>query len=131
MSGRSFTSSATAVIRSQTVPVHASDDRSRAHPIDSVTADGTIWCMRLTGMTTMVTAAIDRDIDIEVLVLSLQPKAEIIRRTAERRQFLSPKSDMALRKLAAGKFSLARPELNALRLLIKRMDEEGISVAAL
>ena len=78
-----------------------------------------------------VTAAIDRDIDIEVLVLSLQPKAEIIRRTAERRQFLSPKSDMALRKLASGKVSLARPELNALRLLIKRMDEEGISVAAL
>ena len=73
-------------------------------------------------------ARIDREIDFDVLLHMLVPKAEIIRRTAEQRRFLSPKADRALQKLGSGNINLARPEKNAVKLLVKRMAEEGMPV---
>jgi DNA-directed RNA polymerase subunit H (RpoH/RPB5) len=73
-------------------------------------------------------ARIDREIDFDVLLHMLVPKAEIIRRTAEQRRFLSPKADRALQKLGSGNINLARPEKNAIKLLVKRMAEEGMPV---
>lgn len=73
-------------------------------------------------------ARIDREIDFDLLLLMLAPKAEIIRRTAEQRRFLSPKADIALKKLGSGNINLARPDKNAVKLLVKRMAEEGIPV---
>lgn len=72
------------------------------------------------------TAKIDADIDFDVVILSIVPKAEIIRRTTERRGFLSPKSNSALQKLGSGNMSLTRPEKNALKLLLNRMADEGM-----
>ena len=77
------------------------------------------------------TARIDSDIDLDVLLHALVAKAEIIRRTAERRGFLSPKSNLALQKLGRGNFNLARPEKNAIKLLVNRMAEEGMPVQEL
>lgn len=74
------------------------------------------------------TAKIDSEIDLDVVLLSLISKAEIVRSTAERRGLLSPKSDAALRKLATGNISLVRSEKNAMRLLIVRLAEQGASV---
>jgi hypothetical protein len=76
-------------------------------------------------------AKIDSEIDLDVLLLSLVPKAEIIRSTAERRGLLSPKSNGALLKLKAGSLSLTRPEKNAMKLLIERLAEEGAPVQEL
>jgi hypothetical protein len=74
------------------------------------------------------TAIIDQEIDFDVLLNTLIPKAEIIRRVAEQRKFLSPKADRALQKLGSGNFNLARPDKNSLKLLVKRMAEEGMPV---
>lgn len=74
------------------------------------------------------TAVLDREIDFDLLLHSLVPKAEVIRRTAERRNFLSPKADAALRKLSSGNLTLTRPDKNSLKLLVRRMSEEGIAV---
>lgn len=73
-------------------------------------------------------ARIDSEIDFEILLYSLASKAEIIRRTAEQHRFLSPKADQALRKIGAGNLNLARPDKNAVKLLVKRMAEEGMPV---
>lgn len=77
------------------------------------------------------TAKIDTEIDFEVLLHTLVPKAEIIRLTAERRGLLSPKSNMGLQKLGSGNLNLARPEKNAIKLLVNRMAEEGMPVQEL
>lgn len=71
-------------------------------------------------------AKIDAEIDFDVVIYALPPKAELIRRTAERRNKLSPKSNSALLKLASGNTSLTRPEKNALKLLLAWMAEEGM-----
>lgn len=73
------------------------------------------------------TARIDADIDFDVVLLSLVPKAEVIRLTAQRRGKLSPKGNSALMKLASGNTKLARPERNALKLLLNWMAEEGMN----
>lgn len=72
------------------------------------------------------TAKMDAELDIDVQLPAIAPKAEIIRRTVERKGLLSPKSDAGLRKLAMMNFNLARPEKNALKLLLNRMAEEGM-----
>jgi len=74
------------------------------------------------------TAKIDYEIDFDLLLCTLIPKAEIIRRTAAQRKFLSPKADRALQKLASGNLNLARPDKNSIKLLVKRMAEEGMPV---
>jgi hypothetical protein len=73
-------------------------------------------------------AKIDREIDFDMLLHILIPKAEIIRRAAEQRKFLSPKADQALQKLGSGSLNLARPDKNAIKLLVKRMAEEGMPI---
>jgi hypothetical protein len=77
------------------------------------------------------TAKIDTEIDFDVLLHALVERAEIVRRIAEQRGLLSPKSNSGLLKLAVGNMLLGRPEKNALKLLVNRMAEEGISVDAL
>lgn len=77
------------------------------------------------------TARMDNEIDLDVLLLSLVDKVEILRRTAQRRGLLSPKSSGALDKLQRGALGLARPEKNALKLLIRRLEEEGVSIEAM
>jgi hypothetical protein len=69
----------------------------------------------------------DAELDIDVQLPAIALKAEIIRRTVERKGLLSPKSDAGLRKLAMMNLNLARPEKNALKLLLKRMSDEGMA----
>lgn len=73
-------------------------------------------------------ARLDSEIDFDILLHMIVPKAEIIRRTAEQRRFLSPKADRALQKLGSGNINLARPDKNAVKLLVKRMADEGMPV---
>lgn len=75
------------------------------------------------------TARIDNEIDLDVMLLSLVSKAEIVRRTAELRGLLSPRSSAALTKLEVGNFTLSRAERNAMKLLINRLEEEGAPVS--
>jgi hypothetical protein len=77
------------------------------------------------------TARMDNEIDLDVLLLSLVDKVDILRRTAKQRGLLSPKSSGALDRLQRGAISLARPEKNALKLLIRRLEEEGVSITAM
>lgn len=74
------------------------------------------------------TARLDSEIDLDIFLLSLVSKADLVRRTADRRGLLSPKSSSALEKLHRGVTSLTRPERNAIRLLVKRLAEEGAPV---
>lgn len=73
-------------------------------------------------------ARIDSEIDFDILLHTLVPKAEIIRRTAEQHTLLSPKADRALQKIGSGNLSLTRPDRNAVKLLVKRMAGEGMPV---
>lgn len=77
------------------------------------------------------TARLDDDIDFDVFLLSLVDKVDLVRRTAERRGLLSPKSSGALDKLERGVIALGRPEKNAIRLLVRRLEEEGAPVEAI
>lgn len=77
------------------------------------------------------TAKMDTEIDLDVLLLSLVNKVDIIRGTAQRRGLLSPKSNLALDKLQRGNTMLGRPEKNAMKLLIRRLEEEGVSLEAM
>ncbi len=71
---------------------------------------------------------IDNEIDLDVVLLSIVPKANMVRANAHQRRLLSEKSNRALEKLAAGNLSLSRPEKNAMKLLINRLAEEGAPV---
>lgn len=71
------------------------------------------------------TKQIDDQIDLDVVLLSIVPKAGQVRAAANRKRLLSPKSSRALDKLAAGNIDLARAEKNAMKLLINRLAEEG------
>ncbi|MBV7522581.1 AIPR family protein [Ensifer sp. ENS12] len=73
-------------------------------------------------------ARLDSEIELDVFLLSLVSKADLVRRIADRRGLLSPKSSGALEKLHRGVTSLSRPERNAIRLLVKRLAEEGAPV---
>lgn len=77
------------------------------------------------------TARMDTEIDLDVLLFSLVDKVEILRATAKQRALLSPKSSGALDKLQRGAVNLARPEKNALKLLIRRLEEEGVSIESM
>lgn len=77
------------------------------------------------------TARLDNEIDFDVLLLSLVGKADLIEQTAQRRGLLSPKSSVALAKLQRGVIMLTRPEKNAVRLLVRRLEEEGAPVEAM
>ena len=75
------------------------------------------------------TARIDSEIDLDIALLSIVPKAELVSRTAEVRGLLSPKSSAALAKLQREDINLSRAEKNAMKLLINRLDEEGAPIA--
>ena len=74
------------------------------------------------------TKKIDNQIDLDVVLLSIVPKADLVRANANQKRLLSDKSNRALEKLAAGNLSLTRPEKNAMKLLINRLAEEGAPV---
>ena len=76
-------------------------------------------------------AKMDSEIDLDILLLSLVDRVDILRGTAQRRGLLSPKSSSALDKLQKGTTMLARPEKNAVKLLIRRLEEEGVSLDAM
>lgn len=77
------------------------------------------------------TKKIDNEIDLDVLLLSIVAKAEIVRKNAKEKHLLTDKSNSALVKLAVGNISLSRPEKNAMKLLIDRLAEEGTPLDAL
>lgn len=93
---------------------------------DHLTAD--VEESRTDDRSARATARLDNDIDFDVLLLSMVGKADLIRRTAERRGLLSPKSSAALEKLQRGVVILGRPEKNAIRLLVRRLEEEGAPI---
>lgn len=77
------------------------------------------------------TKKIDNEIDLDVVLLSIVPKAGLVRANANQRRLLSEKSDRALEKLSAGNLSLTRPEKNAMKLLLNRLADEGVPVESI
>lgn len=74
---------------------------------------------------------IDQDIDFEVRLLRLAPKAAEIEKLAAQRKLLSPTSLKALGRLRTGATSLTRPERSALQNLFARLEETGEAARAL
>lgn len=77
------------------------------------------------------TKKIDNEIDLDVVLLSIVPKADLVRASAEQRRILSDKSNRALQKLATRNLALTRAERNAMKLLINRLADEGAPVDAM
>lgn len=68
---------------------------------------------------------IDQDIDFEMRLLALAPKAAEIERLAMQRKLLTPISVKALGRLRSGGAGLTRPERSALQNLFARLEETG------
>ncbi|GFZ98710.1 hypothetical protein GCM10010923_03660 [Blastomonas marina] len=77
------------------------------------------------------TKKIDNEIDLDVVLLSIVPKADLVRANANQKRLLSDKSNRALEKLSAGNIALSRPERNAMKLLINRLADEGAPVESM
>lgn len=74
---------------------------------------------------------IDYEVGFDTLLVELAGKAELIRSIATKRQFLSPKSNGALRKLARAEFTISPSERKALQSLFLRLNEVGVSLSEL
>lgn len=74
------------------------------------------------------TKKIDAEIDLDVILLSIMSKTDLVRATAAQRRVLSDNSSRALDKLARGNTVLSRSERNAMKFLINRLAEEGAPV---
>ncbi|MGX1197389.1 AIPR family protein [Parvibaculum sp. MBR-TMA-1.3b-4.2] len=77
------------------------------------------------------TKKIDNEVELDVVLLSIVPKADMVRANANQRRLLSEKSNRALEKLAAGNLALTKPEKNAMKLLINRLAEEGTPIESM
>jgi hypothetical protein len=71
---------------------------------------------------------LDKDIELDVILATLSPKAGDIAAVAKARGLLSPKSESALQKIARKNFSLSTSERNAIKYLLSRLQEQGIEV---
>ena len=72
---------------------------------------------------------LDDEIDFDVLLVSLIPHVSEIRRLAESKGLLSPKSSAGLLKMAAAKLNFTKGEKNALRHLLNKLSEDGFTLA--
>ena len=66
----------------------------------------------------------NRELDFEIAVAKLVPKALEIRQLANSRQLLSENSSRALDKLQAGRLNLVKAEKNSLKMLLSRLEIE-------
>lgn len=74
---------------------------------------------------------IDLEIGLDELLVSLAPKAELIRANASQRRLLSPISSKALDKIGRYQFGLSQSEKRSLQNLFERLEEAGAPVTAL
>jgi hypothetical protein len=66
----------------------------------------------------------DSELDFEIALAKLMPRASEIRRKAESRQLISANNTRALSKLESGRFTFSRTEINSLKTLLERLDIE-------
>jgi hypothetical protein len=66
----------------------------------------------------------DSDLDFEIVIAKLAPRAREIRRLAENKQLISENNSRALSKLEAGRISFTKTEKNSLKSLLERLDLE-------
>ncbi len=64
----------------------------------------------------------NRDLDFEIALATLVPRAAEVRRLAQTQQLLSENNMRALDKLQAGRLTLSRAEKNSLKALLDRLD---------
>ena len=76
----------------------------------------------------VTTGRIDRQIDFETDLVTLQPRIAEIREFARSRRMLSPRASSALDKVERLKLPLTRAETNALRSLFKVLAEKGMNL---
>jgi hypothetical protein len=74
------------------------------------------------------TRRIDVEIEFDAMVLRLGPQAADLITMARRERLLTPRSDAALRRLAAGDVLLPPGEKTALRQLFDRLSEAGVEL---
>jgi len=65
---------------------------------------------------------LNQEVDFEVAIVQLMPRAGDLQEEAKERGFASDKNMSALRKLAAGRVELNKGERNALKLLLERLE---------
>jgi hypothetical protein len=73
-------------------------------------------------------ARIDKEIDFEVRLFALMPKASRIFAIATEKKLLSPRTLAALKKLESGNGIISKAEQNALKFLFSKLEEEGVLV---
>lgn len=73
-------------------------------------------------------ARIDKEIDFEVRLFTLMPKAPRILAIATEKKLLSPRTLGALKKLETGNGIISKPEQNALKILFSKLEEEGVLI---
>ena len=66
----------------------------------------------------------DSELDFEIALANLVPRASEIRRLAEGRQLISENNTRALSKLETGRITFTRAEKNSLKTLLERLDIE-------
>lgn len=66
----------------------------------------------------------DSELDFEIALAKLVPRASEIRRLAESKQLISANNTLALSKLESGRISFSRTEKNSLKSLLDRLDIE-------
>lgn len=64
----------------------------------------------------------NRDLDFDISLANIIPKAADVRRLAQGRQLLSENNSRALDKLQAGRLNLTRAEKNSLKTLLERLE---------
>ena len=64
----------------------------------------------------------NKDIDFEISLAKLVPKAAEIRLLAESRKLISENNNRALKKLEAGKIGFTKSEKNSLKTLLERLE---------
>ena len=70
----------------------------------------------------------DDEVEFDVLLVSLIPHVSTIKRLAEARGLLSPRSSAGLLKIAAAKVNFTKGEKNALRHLFNKLAEGGFTL---
>jgi len=64
----------------------------------------------------------NRELDFDVVIANLVPRAVEVRQLAQKRQLLSENNSRALDKLQAGRLTLSRAEKNSLKMLLERIE---------
>ncbi len=71
---------------------------------------------------------VDNEIDLDTRLVGLMSRVDEVKELASRYELMSPATERALGKLAAGRWNLNRKEKESLKNVLERLEEEGESI---